>query len=57
IEALGVHTLVTACANCRILIEEGLDHYRVQVDMVGLTEMVAQQLDESATRVRVGGES
>ena len=26
----GVQTLVTACANCRIVIEEGLEHYQME---------------------------
>ncbi len=57
IEELGVHTLVTACANCHIIIEDGVEFYQVKVDVVGLTEMVAEHLDEQAARVRVGDKS
>ncbi len=46
IEALGVHKMVTACANCRIVLEEGLEHYNMDVEVIGLSEMVAEYLDE-----------
>jgi Fe-S oxidoreductase len=44
LDELGVKTLVTACANCRIVIEEGLEHYQMQIPVVGLTEMIAEHL-------------
>jgi Fe-S oxidoreductase len=44
LDELGVETLVTACANCRIVIEEGLEHYQMPIPVVGLTEMIAQHL-------------
>ncbi|MBF0181634.1 MAG: (Fe-S)-binding protein [Magnetococcales bacterium] len=47
IETLGVHTLVTACANCRMVIEEDLDKYAMDIEVVGLTEMVADHLLET----------
>lgn len=46
LDALGVDTLVTACANCRIVLEEGLEHYNMNVKVVGLTELVAAYLAE-----------
>lgn len=49
IEATGVSTLVTACANCRIVMEESLEHYHMKVEVVGLTELLAQYLDEDKT--------
>jgi Fe-S oxidoreductase len=36
--------LVTACANCRIVLEEGLEHYQMDLPVVGLTEMIAEHL-------------
>lgn len=48
LEELGVHTLVTACANCRIIIEEGLETYQTRVEVVGLTELIAEHLDRAA---------
>ncbi len=49
IEATGVATLVTACANCRIVMEESLEHYHMKVEVIGLTELLAQYLDEDKT--------
>jgi Fe-S oxidoreductase len=46
LDELGVHTMVTACANCRIVLEEGLEHYNMNVKVVGLTELVAEHLVE-----------
>ena len=47
IEELGVKTLVTACANCRVIMEEALEHYHMDIEMLGLTELVADHLEES----------
>jgi Fe-S oxidoreductase len=44
VEALGVSTLVTACANCRVVMEEALEHYKMDVEVLGLTELVADHL-------------
>lgn len=46
IETTNVHTLVTACANCRIVMEEGLEHYHMKVNVVGLTELLVDYLVE-----------
>lgn len=46
IEELGVKTVVTACANCRVVMEEALEHYHMDVEMLGLTELVAEHLAE-----------
>ena len=44
LEATGVETLITACANCRIVIEEALEHYDMPVVVEGVTELVAAHL-------------
>ena len=49
LEELGVDTVVTACANCRVVIEEALEHYHMDVELLGLTELVAEHLDEDAS--------
>ena len=46
LEQTGAKTLVTACANCRIVIEEGLEHYKMHIPVVGLTETLADHLVE-----------
>jgi len=47
LDALEVDTLVTACSNCRIVLEEGFEAYEMEMPVVGLTEMVAEHLVES----------
>ncbi|MGE5467561.1 MAG: (Fe-S)-binding protein [Ignavibacteria bacterium] len=49
LEELGVGTMVTACANCRVTMEEALEHYHMDVEMLGLTELVADHLEENAS--------
>ncbi|MDJ0739429.1 MAG: (Fe-S)-binding protein [Gammaproteobacteria bacterium] len=44
LQALGVETLVTACANCRLTLEEGLEENEMDIPIVGLTEMLAEYL-------------
>ena len=46
LEATGAKTLITACANCRIVLEEGLEHYHMDIPVVGLTELLAEYLVE-----------
>ncbi|MEJ2403107.1 MAG: (Fe-S)-binding protein [Candidatus Thiodiazotropha sp.] len=46
LDELNVETLVTACANCRLVIEEGLEAYSMEIPVVGLTEMIADHLVE-----------
>ena len=46
LQALGVDTLVTACANCRLTLEEGLEQNEMDIPVVGLTEMLAEHLVE-----------
>jgi Fe-S oxidoreductase len=44
LEEVHAETLVTACANCRIVLEEGLEHYKLDIPIVGLTETIANHL-------------
>lgn len=44
LEELKVEKLVTACANCRIVMEEGFEAYEMPMPIVGLTEMLAKHL-------------
>jgi len=46
IEGTGAGTMVTACANCRNVLEEGLEYYHMDTKMIGLTELVAEHLQE-----------
>jgi Fe-S oxidoreductase len=47
LDALKVEKLVTACANCRIIMEEGMEAYQMEMPMVGLTEMLAEHLPQT----------
>ena len=47
LDELQVDTLVTACANCRLTLEEGLEENGMDIPVVGLTEMVADHLVET----------
>lgn len=44
LEEIGVKTMVTACANCRIMLEEGLEHNEMDTQVIGLTELLAEHL-------------
>jgi Fe-S oxidoreductase len=46
LDAVKPDRLVTACANCRIVMEEGLEHYRMKLPIVGLTEMIAEHIPD-----------
>lgn len=45
VEATGAEALVTACANCRNVLEEAIEQYGMTLPVLGLTELVAQYLD------------
>ena len=47
LDKLQVDTLVTACANCRIQLEDGLEQNNMDIPVVGLTEMIAEHLVET----------
>ncbi len=44
LDAVKPGKLITACANCRIQLEEGLEENNMDVPVVGLTEMLAEHL-------------
>jgi Fe-S oxidoreductase len=46
LDELQVDTLVTACANCRLMLEDGIEEYRMELPVVGLTELLAEHLVE-----------
>ncbi len=46
LEELGVETLVTSCANCRIVLEEALEENEMDIPVLGLTEVLAERLVE-----------
>jgi Fe-S oxidoreductase len=46
LDAVKPDRLVTACANCRIVLEEGLEHYKMNLPVVGLTETIAEHIPD-----------
>ena len=44
IDALNVDAVVTACSNCRMVMEEGVEHNEMEVELLGLTEVIAEHL-------------
>jgi Fe-S oxidoreductase len=44
VEELGVNVIVTACANCRTTLEDGIEHFGMNLEVKSLTEMVADHL-------------
>ena len=47
IDELNVDTIVTACSNCRMVMEDGLEENEMDIEMVGLTELIADHLVET----------
>ncbi|MCV6638071.1 (Fe-S)-binding protein [Candidatus Albibeggiatoa sp. nov. NOAA] len=46
LDEVKADALVTACANCRIVMEEGLEAYDMDIPILGLTELLAEHLVE-----------
>ena len=45
VEAAGAEAVVTACANCRNVLEEAIEQYGMTLPVLGLSELAAQYLD------------
>jgi Fe-S oxidoreductase len=48
-DAVKPDRVVTACANCRIVLEESLEHYKMDIPVIGLTEMIAEHIPDTAS--------
>lgn len=47
VESLGgVEAMVTACGNCRNVLEEAIDAYEMDLPVLGLTELLAEYLED-----------
>jgi len=44
LDATGVKKLVTSCSNCRHMLEDGIEAYEMDVEVIGLTELIADHL-------------
>ena len=47
LDRIGVKAMVTTCSNCRNMLEEGLEEYAMDVEVLSLTELLAEHLDDS----------
>ena len=47
IDAVNPDALVSACSNCRIHIEDGLEEYNMELPILSLTETLAEHLDDA----------
>jgi Fe-S oxidoreductase len=51
LDAVGVDRIVTACSNCRNMLEEGLeDNNMDEIEVIGLTELLAEYLVTSPAK-------
>ena len=46
LDAVKAEGLVSACSNCRIHLEEGLEEYHMEIPVLSLTETIASHLAE-----------
>jgi len=46
LDAINLDAIVTACSNCRIHLEEGLEEYHMDLPLLSLTETIAEHLAE-----------
>ena len=44
LDAIGVDAMVSACSNCRIHLEDGLEAYHMDIPVLSLTETLAEHL-------------
>jgi Fe-S oxidoreductase len=54
LDGLQVKTLVTSCANCRDMLEDGLEHYGMDIEVRGLSDLLAEHLLETESDKQVG---
>lgn len=48
LEEVNVEVMVTACANCRLVLEEGLEENDMDMPVVGLSELISEHLEEDS---------
>ena len=46
LDELDITTLVTSCSNCRHVLEDGLEDNDMDIELIGITELVAEYLVE-----------
>ena len=46
LDEIQVEAIVSACSNCRIHLEDGLEEYNMEIPVLSLTETLAEHLDD-----------
>lgn len=46
LDEINVDTIVTACSNCRMVMADGVEKNELEIEIVGLTELIANHLVE-----------
>lgn len=54
LDEIGATTIVTACSNCRNMLLDGLEHNNMDIEVMGLTEMLAEHLVTKKTPATTG---
>lgn len=49
LDAVQPEQLITACSNCRNILDEALEHYKMDLPVLGLVELLAENLDEEVS--------
>ncbi|MGA7748915.1 MAG: (Fe-S)-binding protein [Gallionella sp.] len=44
LDAIDVDTIVTSCSNCRTMLEDGLEHNHMDLNVISLTDLIAEHL-------------
>ena len=44
VEKTGAKKMVTCCSNCRNMLDDGIEEYEMNIEVVGLTELIAEHL-------------
>ncbi len=57
LDGLQLTTLVTSCANCRDMLEDGLEYYDMDIEVKGLADLLAEHLAESEPGAQGGEQS
>ncbi len=50
LDTTGVKKLVTCCSNCRHMLEDGIEEYGMDVEVLGLTELIADHIVTSENK-------
>jgi Fe-S oxidoreductase len=54
LDGLQVKTLVTSCANCRDMLEDGLENYGMDIEVRGLSDVLADHLADKKPESNTG---